>query len=150
MLALARPLPARRTDLLIKPLGDDGRYVVKDPRSGEFFQIGEAEHFLLMQLDGQKDAEAICATYAERFDETLSEEELDEFVKMAQAQGFLLIADNQLLIAESSERSSSNPQSEIRNLNRASSTGARVSSTPTGCSTGWRRGCGSSGRARFC
>jgi hypothetical protein len=39
MHALATPLPARRPELLIRPLGDVGQYVVKAPLSGEFFQI---------------------------------------------------------------------------------------------------------------
>src|SRR5262245_43803520 len=42
---LATPLPACRPELLIRPLGEEGGYVVKDPRTGEFFHIGEAEHF---------------------------------------------------------------------------------------------------------
>src|SRR5262245_40305635 len=71
---LAAHLPARRPELLIKPLGDEGRYVVKDPRTGAFFHLGEAEHFLLTQLDGSRRAEAVCAAYAERFGEPLSED----------------------------------------------------------------------------
>src|SRR5262245_15809944 len=86
---LAAPLPARRPDLLIRPLGDQGRYVVKDPRSGEFFHLGEAEQFLLTQLDGSRTAGAVCAAYAERFGEPLSEEDLAEFIELARSQGFL-------------------------------------------------------------
>ena len=51
----APPLPARRLDLRIQPLGDRGSHVVKDPRTGAFFQLGEAECFLLMRLDGAAD-----------------------------------------------------------------------------------------------
>ena len=85
----ATPLPARRPELVIRPLGDDGRYVVKDPRTGEFFQLGEAEHFLLTQLDGVQTADAVRAAYAERFGEPLSEDDLDEFVELARSQGFV-------------------------------------------------------------
>jgi HlyD family secretion protein len=49
-------LPVRRSDLVIRPIGDDGRYVVKDPRSGDYFQIGGQEHFLLQQLDSRCEA----------------------------------------------------------------------------------------------
>ena len=86
---LATPLPARRPELLIRPLGEEGRYVVKDPRTGEFFQIGVAEHFLLTQFDGERTAEAVRAAYAERFGEPLSQDDLDEFIELARAQGFL-------------------------------------------------------------
>src|SRR5262245_2903392 len=88
---LAAPLPARRPDLLIRLLGDQGRYVVKDPRSGEFFHIGVAEQFLLTQLDGSRAAGAVCAAYAERFGEPLSEEDLGEFIELAGSQGFLQV-----------------------------------------------------------
>src|SRR5262245_41880834 len=89
MLATQTPLPTRRLDLVIRPYGDTGRYVVKDPRSGAFYQLGEQEHFLLTQLDGQKNACDACATFADRFEEALSEAELDAFLKMAEAQGLL-------------------------------------------------------------
>jgi multidrug efflux pump subunit AcrA (membrane-fusion protein) len=86
---LAMLLPARRPDLLIRAVGNPGPYVVKDPHTGEFFHIGVAEHFLLTQLDGQQTAEAVCAAYAERFGEPLSEADLGEFVELARSQGLL-------------------------------------------------------------
>jgi putative peptide zinc metalloprotease protein len=82
-------LPARRPELLIRPFGDQGQYVVKDPRTGAFFQFGEEEHFLLTQLDESRTAEAVCAAYAERFGEPLSEDDLDEFIELARSQEFL-------------------------------------------------------------
>src|SRR5262249_59855778 len=78
--ARATPLPAHLSELLIRPLGDRGEYVIKNPRTRAFFHLGEAEHFLLTQLDGERTAEAIRAAYAERFGEPLSEDELDGFV----------------------------------------------------------------------
>jgi hypothetical protein len=81
---------------VIRPLGDGGRYVVKDPRSGEFFELGDEEHFLLAQLDGQRAAEAICAAFAEHFGTPLTEEELAEFLELARAQGFLQTPDEAL------------------------------------------------------
>jgi multidrug resistance efflux pump len=81
--------PARRPDLVIRPLGDQGRYVVKDPRTGAFFHLGEAEHFLLTQFDASRTAAAVCAAYAERFGEPLSEDDLDEFIEQARGQGLL-------------------------------------------------------------
>src|SRR5262249_50791400 len=73
----------------IRPLGDEGRYVVKDPRTGEFFQLGDAEHFLLMQLDGQRTADEICSAFAEHFGESLSEHDFDEFIEQTRGQGLL-------------------------------------------------------------
>ncbi len=49
---LATPLPGRRPDLIFSPAGEGGRYVIKDPRAGDCFTIGEEEHFLLTQYDG--------------------------------------------------------------------------------------------------
>src|SRR5439155_24411111 len=42
------PLPARRPDLIVKPSGDTGGHVVKDPRTGQFFDLGPEESFLLL------------------------------------------------------------------------------------------------------
>jgi Coenzyme PQQ synthesis protein D (PqqD) len=155
MSELATLLPARRTELVIKPLGDEGRYVVKDPRTGEFFHLGEVEHFLLTQLDGQRTAETLCAAYAERFDEPLSEDDLDEFIELARSQGFLR-EENPLtpdlsppFAGERGEAPASLSPCGGRGVGgegavsargpaagRASSTGARVSGTPTAFSPG--------------
>src|SRR5262249_5321753 len=89
MSRLAAPLPCRRPDLVIRPLGDGGRYVIKDPSSGAFFEVGDEEHFLLAQLDGKRAADEIRAAFAERFGAPLTEEDLDEFLKLARTQGFL-------------------------------------------------------------
>jgi putative peptide zinc metalloprotease protein len=83
------PLPCHRSELVVRPLGDHGPYVVKDPGSGAYYHLGEEEHFLLMQLDGRRDAEAICAAFAERFGQPLAGEELEEFLEMATARGLL-------------------------------------------------------------
>src|SRR5262249_32269332 len=87
---LAARVPARRPELLLRPLGDDGRHVVKDPRTGDYYTLGKQESFLLAQLDGEQAAEAVCQAFAERFGEALSQEDLDEFVRLARAKGFLL------------------------------------------------------------
>src|SRR5262245_48688093 len=86
---LATILPARWPELVIRPLGERGRYVVKDPRTGAFYTFGEHEHFLLTQFDGERDAEAICQAFEERFGEPLSERDLGGFVELARGQGLL-------------------------------------------------------------
>jgi multidrug efflux pump subunit AcrA (membrane-fusion protein) len=90
---LAPLLPCRRPELVVCPLGEHGPYVVKDPRSGAYYHLGVEEHFLLTQLDGQRDAEAICTAFAERFGQPLSNEELQEFLDMARGRGFLQAED---------------------------------------------------------
>src|SRR5262245_33745664 len=97
---LAVRLPARRPDLVIRPLGDQGRYVVKDPRTGAFFTFGEQEHFLLTQLDGERGSETIRWAFEERFGESLSGEDLDGFLKLAERKGLLLPAGGAAFRAE--------------------------------------------------
>ncbi len=84
-----KPLPLRRAELTIRPLGERGQHVVKDPATGELFHLGAEEHFLLMQLDGHTPAEAICAAYAERFGEPLTAEDLEAFVELARQQSLV-------------------------------------------------------------
>jgi multidrug resistance efflux pump len=86
-------LPARRPELLIRPLSKAGRYVVKDPGSNAFFQLGEKEHFLLVRLDGERSANEICAAFGAQFGERLSQEDLDEFIELANSEGLLQSAN---------------------------------------------------------
>jgi multidrug efflux pump subunit AcrA (membrane-fusion protein) len=86
---VALPLPCRRSELVFRPLGDRGPYVVKVPGTGGYYQLGAEEHFLLTQLDGHRDSGAIRAAFAERFAQALSDEDLDEFLEMARGQGLL-------------------------------------------------------------
>jgi putative peptide zinc metalloprotease protein len=85
-------LPLRRQDLRVEPFGERGDHVVKDPRSGDFYLLGQREHFLLQKLDGRSDAAAVRSAYQQRFDEPLSGEELDEFLATAGDQGMLDLA----------------------------------------------------------
>src|SRR5262245_23950696 len=85
--------PARRPELVIRPLGDRGRYVVKDPRTGDFFTLGEQERFLLEQLDGRRSGRDVCTAFRHRFGEALTEDEAAEFVELARARGFLQPTD---------------------------------------------------------
>src|SRR5262249_39145099 len=57
--------------------------------SGAYFQLGEEENFLLMQLDGGLDQAAVCQAYRKRFNQPLTEEELSDFLELVAAQGFL-------------------------------------------------------------
>lgn len=82
-------VPARRLDLLLRPLGDDGHHVVKDLRTGDFFQLGEEEAFLFEQLDGVRSAQSVCEAFEARFRQPLPLEDLQEFMDLAREQGLL-------------------------------------------------------------
>src|SRR5688572_21933147 len=87
--APAAVLPSRRPELLVRPLGDGGDHVVKDPRTGEYFNLGPHESFLLLRLDGRHTTAQIRGAFQARFREPLTAEDLEEFVSLAKAQGFL-------------------------------------------------------------
>jgi multidrug efflux pump subunit AcrA (membrane-fusion protein) len=81
--------PPRRAELIVRPLGDDGQHVVKDPATGQYFNVGEQEAFLLNQLDGTQTRDVICEAFRVRFNEPFTPADLDEFVGIASSQGFL-------------------------------------------------------------
>src|SRR5437763_15944487 len=81
--------PARRPDLVLRPTGDKGDHVVKDPATGTYYNLGAQEAFLLAQLDGLRTAAEVCAAFQERFGEPLSEEDLDGFLELARSRAFL-------------------------------------------------------------
>lgn len=80
---------ARRPELLIKPLGAEGRHVVKDPVTGRYFQLGPHESFLLTRLDGEQTSDTICQEFATRFGEPFSPDDLSGFLSLAEQQGLL-------------------------------------------------------------
>lgn len=81
--------PPRRADLLMKPLGNDGQHVVKDLRTGMYFNLPPHEAFLLEQLDGKRNADVICAAFEQQFREPLTPEDLDQFLEVAAEQKLL-------------------------------------------------------------
>jgi hypothetical protein len=86
---LVTPLPYRRPELISRPFGGKGSYLVRDRLQGESFQLGPEEHFLLARLDGTRTAADLCAAFAERFGAPLTPEELQEFLDLARERGFL-------------------------------------------------------------
>src|SRR5688500_9950023 len=81
-------LPRRGSDLLVRPLGDGGECVVKDQKSGEYYNLGPQEAFLLERLDGEQTARAICESFEKKFGQPLSEEDLQEFLELARSLRF--------------------------------------------------------------
>src|SRR5262249_30391638 len=71
------------------PFGADGSYLVRNRHTGDSFQLGREEHFLLGQLDGTLSAGGVCAAFAERFGEPLTEDQLQEFLHLARARGLV-------------------------------------------------------------
>ena len=89
---MADPLripPARRSDLVVSEPGEGGGRVVKDRTNGRFFQLGPAEAFLFLMLDGRATVAEICEAFERQFGDPLDEAGLDEFVGLMQAEGFL-------------------------------------------------------------
>ena len=84
-------LPARRTDLV--SWRNNGHYVVRNRKTGESFQLGEEERFLLERLDGRRRPEEIQEEYRRRFARSLSEKELREFVGLATERALLQEGD---------------------------------------------------------
>ncbi|HJT36276.1 MAG TPA: hypothetical protein VJ783_29915, partial [Pirellulales bacterium] len=82
-------LPLARRDFVFSPLGSDGRFVVKDPRRQAFFRLGPRERCLLELLDGQHDRAGIREAFAAQFDDELADEDLDDFLVLAQSRGLL-------------------------------------------------------------
>jgi putative peptide zinc metalloprotease protein len=80
---------ARRTVLIVQALGKRGQVVVKDPRTGPYYNLGEEESFLLGRLDGRATLDAICAEFAGQFHESLKKEDLQQYLALAEAWGLL-------------------------------------------------------------
>jgi len=75
--------PRLRSDLEIKPqpTTDGPAYVLKDPRSGEFYRLREAEHFIARQLDGRTSIGQIRERAEREFGAALPPETLAAFVR---------------------------------------------------------------------
>lgn len=104
-------LPRVRDDLTIQAISPT-EYVVKRRESREYFSVGPQEACLLELLQGKNSFVEIQKAYAERFSESLSEADLDEFLQAIQPMGLL----------KSSSRSRSGSK-EIR-----SESGSRIAS----------------------
>ncbi|HVX09575.1 MAG TPA: efflux RND transporter periplasmic adaptor subunit [Pirellulales bacterium] len=82
-------LPLSRRDFVFSPLGNDGKYVVKDPRRQTYFRLGPRERLLLDLLDGRHDRDSIRREFQHQFKEELTEEDLDGFFELAASRGLL-------------------------------------------------------------
>jgi multidrug efflux pump subunit AcrA (membrane-fusion protein) len=86
----AAPIPwMRRPGLIVRPVGDKGQHVVKDPGNGNYFNLGEQEVYLLQNLDGRQTVAGLCAGFTDRFGEPFTEADLVAFLEIACAQGLV-------------------------------------------------------------
>ncbi len=76
--------PKLRSDLSRVRTRDENGLVntVIDPLSGEAFEFGEEEGFLLTCLDGTSGPDATMSRFREKFDLDITPEQLDEFIAM--------------------------------------------------------------------
>ncbi len=105
MASASRTLPAARGDLIVRTI-EEGRYVIKQPDKGKYFQLGEAEYFLLQGLDGKKTRQELRSEFREQFGEKLEREDLKDFLELVKEQG--LLADK----PSTKEETSEGPQDE--------------------------------------
>src|SRR6266446_6637919 len=71
-----------RSELIISRQGTDGNsaFVVKDPNSGRFFRLREAEYSIAQQLDGSTPLHVVRQRVQEKFGVARAEGELSKFV----------------------------------------------------------------------
>ena len=83
--------PKWRIDLIVRPRPTDAGhgFVVKDPVSGAFFHLREAEHFITQQLDGDTPLDAIRQRTEARFGASLPPDILDAFIGKLDRSGLL-------------------------------------------------------------
>jgi multidrug resistance efflux pump len=83
--------PKWRTDLIVRARQTEGGpgFVVKDPVSGGFFCLREAEHFITQQLDGGTPLDVIRHRTEDRFGASVPPETLDAFIRTLDRHGLL-------------------------------------------------------------
>src|SRR5215204_6330278 len=76
-------LPKRRAELVV----DDE--IVLDRCTGELFNLGPTESFLLTALDGNRTAVELTEDFENRFGEPLPYDHLQEFLELVRSHGLL-------------------------------------------------------------
>src|SRR5437016_4338321 len=83
--------PKLRKDLTVveQQIAGETISIVKDPVTGEFFRLGEAERFIAQQLDGATPVEMVRQRVEEKFDTSLPADALNRFIKTLEKGGLL-------------------------------------------------------------
>lgn len=84
-------LPKLRTDLVVSRQERAGRvqYVIKDPLSDRYFQLGEKEYFIACLLDGERGPDEAVHLFEEQYNATLSTDALRKFASRLAGIGLL-------------------------------------------------------------
>src|SRR5206468_9610017 len=84
-------LPKLRSDLRISrhETAAGTSYVVKEPSSGNFFRLGEAEYFILQHFDGKTPFEIVRQRVEQKFEASLSSGTLQAFINELGKRQFL-------------------------------------------------------------
>lgn len=84
-------LPKLRADLVVsrQERAEAIRYVIKDPLSGRYFQLGEREYYIAALLDGRRGPDEVCLLVEEKYSARLSSEALRKFVSRLAELGVL-------------------------------------------------------------
>ncbi len=83
-----------RPELRFESTAAAGRYQVRDPVSGERFELGEEEVFLCQALNRTADPKVIQADFAQRFDLAITADQLNQFYQDMAALGLLAAMDD--------------------------------------------------------
>src|SRR5262245_47899805 len=94
-------LPARKSNLVMRPFGSEGEFVVKNPARRTYHKMGAQEFFLLEQLDGNQSAAEVLAAFEAKFGEPITVDDLHDFVEMASERE--LLADGRTASATSTD-----------------------------------------------
>jgi putative peptide zinc metalloprotease protein len=65
------------------------RYYLKDPTSGEIYEFGEGEYFLIKQLESGTSLNSICLQFTSVFHERIDAQQIETFVRKLDAMGLL-------------------------------------------------------------
>lgn len=90
-MSMSSTAPKFRKDLVISPVkGPEGtQYVIKDPVTGAFFHLREAEHFIARQCDGRTSLEDLRGKVEKEFEAALPMEVLKGFIAKLRSSGLL-------------------------------------------------------------
>ena len=88
---MSSSLPKIRTDLIFteRVTSDGVSFVIKDPLNDHYFHFGEAERFILQQLDGETNLDVVRARAEKKFDSALPYETLKAFLGNCKTSGLL-------------------------------------------------------------
>ncbi|HVU89476.1 MAG TPA: efflux RND transporter periplasmic adaptor subunit [Pirellulales bacterium] len=83
MATVLQKLPRVRPELFLGPQNDQGKFVLKNRQTGEYYLIGAVEHFLLSRCDGLHEPDAVRQEFESKFGEPLTHADLECFVGLA-------------------------------------------------------------------